>query len=122
MSWLKEEWDRVVVTVAASSFAGLCIGIAKTLILQRHGGWLPWLSMMAAAVVVAVMIGLTVDSTALPPTQKWAIVGLCAYLAEDILIGVGALVKLASTDPFGTVHKILDLFRGRRPPPPPGDQ
>lgn len=103
--------------VATAGLGGVLVAIGRMIIHQRYGGWLVWLSAGVGTVLVAVLVGLAIHDTELSTTQQAAVIGVCAYLADDILLGLGALAKLFGSDPLGTLRRIWDAVRGRETRP-----
>lgn len=114
MAWWREEYERVLHAAAATSVAGLAMGIWRGLIKHRYGGWLQWLATLVGTVFVAVMAGFVVADADLPLGWSFAVVGLCAFLADDILLGVGAIASMFRADPLGLFARVVDAIRGRK--------
>lgn len=110
---MREEHERVLSAAAAAGAIGLIVGIARGIVQQRHGGWVTFCRGLVASVLVAVLIGWSIEDAGLTPSQLAAIVGVCAYLADDVLMGLGELAKIAGADPFGFVARVWAAVRGR---------
>lgn len=116
--------DKVLAAVAASGVAGLAVGIARGLISNRHGGLAGFLRGAVASVITSVLVGLAIADSGLSPTKQYAIVGLCAYVADDLLTGVIVLFQAFATNPMKFLMDVWTSIRGGRvqaPPPPPSD-
>lgn len=113
MTGWKDEWNKLLSLMTAAGLGGLFVGAAKGVIQRRYGGWWQWLSLLFAATLTAILVGLSIHDTGLTETQQAAVIGVCAFLAEDILLGLGALAALFSKDPIGTVRSVWDAIRGR---------
>lgn len=107
------KWAPLVTIVTTAGIGGAIIGALRTIIQRRYGGWLMWLSLMSCSVLTAVLVSLAIHDTGLSPSLQAAIIGVSAFLAEDILLGLGALGSLFSKDPIGAVRKIWDAVRGK---------
>lgn len=113
MSWLTDEQAKLASIATASGAAGVFIATARYTIQHRPGGWVGWLVGGVASSLVAVLVGLALDGSSLSPGQRWALIGVCAYLAEDILIGTLALAALMRGDPLGVLARLLAALRGK---------
>ena len=109
-------WGRLATLVASSGAAGALIAALRSIILRRYGGFWMWFSLMCASVLVAVLVGLAVDDTGLSESQKAAVIGICAFVAEDILLGVSVIAGALRSDPIGTLRQIWAAIRGKEPP------
>lgn len=107
------KWGPLITIVTSAGLGGAAIGALRTIIQRRYGGWLMWLSLMACSVLTAILVSLAIHDTGLSPALQAAIIGVSAFLAEDILLGIGALGAMFSKDPIGAVRKIWDAVRGR---------
>lgn len=105
---LDELWDLI----GNAAAGGAVVGVLRGVIQRRYGGWLQWLSMLSAAALVAVLVGLATEGT-MTRAQQFATVGASAFVAEDVLIGLSTLASLFGKDPIGTFKKIWDALRGR---------
>ena len=112
-----DQTDGLLATAAGFGVIGLAVGLARGLIESRHGSVFAWLGGMAAAALVAVLLGWGLDAAQVPQVWQWPIVGACAYIAEDALAGLRALGAMIRSDPIGGVMRILDALRGRGEPP-----
>lgn len=100
-------------TAATAGVLGLVVGIMAGVIERRHGSIGSWLAGIAAAITVGVLMGWALKPTGLDPMWQSLMVGLCAYLAEDVLAGLRVLGTLVRTDPLGSLGRIIDALRGR---------
>lgn len=108
--------DALLVTTAGAGILGLLVGIARGLIEARHGSIRGWLAGIAAAVLVAVLLGWTLEAAHVPRSWQLPILGACAYIAEDVLAGLRVLGRMVRDDPLGGLMRILDALRGRPRP------
>lgn len=120
MSWLAEEHSKLAALIGASAAGGLLVGTAKYTIQRRPGGFWGWLCCGAASTLVAVLVGLALDGSGLPPGQQWAIVGVCSYVAEDLLVGALTLAATVRSDPLGALARVFSALRGRGATAAPG--
>lgn len=109
-----DEQRRVLTSAAVAGLIGLMAGIARGVIVMKHGGWVPFVRGLIASVLVAVLIGWGIDDTDLSPTKAAAVIGVCAYLADDILVGLAEFARLFGADPLGFATRVWDAIRGRR--------
>lgn len=93
---------------------GLAVGLAKGVIQRRYTGWGQWLSLLVGAVLVSVLVGLAVHETGLSETQQWAVIGVCTFVAEDLLLAVGAIGAAFARDPLHALQHFWDAIRGMK--------
>lgn len=110
---MPSDWEKVLAVAAPAGLIGLLIGIVTGIIKQRYGGWWGWTQGLASAVVVAMLVGLGIHDTGLSPTSQAAVIGLCAFIASDLLEGLLKLAALLRTDPMGFLARISEALRGR---------
>lgn len=111
MKW-SEETVKLVESLLTTSIGGLVVGIAKGII-NRYGGLKTWLALLCASVLVSSLTGLALEDSGLTKTQQFAVIGLCTFLAEDILLGLGVLSKMFAKNPVIALQLIWDRFRGK---------
>lgn len=112
-----EDLRRIVAITAASGLAGLLVGAFRGVIQEKYGGWLGFVRGMAASIVVAVMAGLALHDADLSPTRQAAVIGLAAYVADDVLSGIVLLGQLFRNDPIGFFRSVWTSFKGGGKPP-----
>lgn len=99
-------------SVAAPAGAiGFAVAVARGVI-DQAGGWRLWLSGGAASVLVASLVGLGLHDTEVPVFMQSAIIGLCAYVARDILLGLQQLSRMVAASPLEALRRIRDALRG----------
>lgn len=108
------DWEKVLAVAAPAGLVGLLVGVISGIVKQRYGTWWHWGRGLLTAVVVAVLVGLGLHDTSLSPTSQAAIIGVCAFIASDLLDGVTQLATLLKTDPIGFLAKVRDAWRGER--------
>lgn len=79
----------------------------------KHGGWGGVIKALAMGMGVAVLVGFGVSDYVQSQTLKFAIIGGCAAIAEDIWFGLKAMGTGLRTDPLGYVGRVVDALRGR---------
>lgn len=109
----KDEYEKIVAGVAATGGAGVTVAVLRSIFQRRYGGVWQWLSMLAAASLVAVLTGFLLHDSDFSEHQRWAIIGVSAFLADDILFGILAISALFRTDPLGTFTRFWNAIRGR---------
>lgn len=111
---MQGDWEKVISVAAPAGAVGLLVGVVSGLIKQRHGSWWGWGRGLLSAVVVAVLVGLGIHDTGISATTQAAIIGVCAFVAADLLDGVLQLATLLRTDPLGFFERVLNALRGGR--------
>lgn len=114
----QQEIDSLLTTAGATGLLAICIGIARGVIQQKHGSLGAFIRGITSSVVVAVLVGWGIHETSLSLTTQMAFVGVCAYLADDVLMGLLVIGRLFREDPGSFISRTLDLFRGKPTPPP----
>ena len=110
-----DEDQRKLLTVAATAGAiGLFAGVVRGVVQQRHGGWPNFFRGLAASVAVAILVGWGLDDAGLSPTKAAAIIGVCSWLADDVLLGLGELAKVFGADPLGFIDRVWKAIRGQK--------
>jgi len=110
---MKEHWEEVVSLVTATAIGGTLVGLFRGIIVRRYGGWLQWTSLLLGSTLVATLTGLAIHDSGLSNSQQAAMIGVCAFLAEDILLGLGTLATLFRNDPLGTIREVWRAIRGK---------
>ena len=122
----QKEYEGALVTAGVTGTLALVIGIFRAVINERHGGPRGLIRGILASIVVAVLVGWALTGFDLQLPVKLAIVGVCAYLADDILLGLVVIGSLFRDDPGSFIFKLFDALRGRPPskdsPPPKGKE
>lgn len=123
MDWAKKFFSdpATVVTMLSSGALGFCIGVANGIIQKRHGGWPAFFGAVATGVGVAVIVGLAVFDYVKSEPMRYAIIGFCAVISDDIWAGFQTLGGTFRKNPLETVFRILDAIRGKAVPPVPSD-
>lgn len=112
---LQPEHKKLIEILTLAGFVGICVGIAKHVLIIRHGSWSQFTVGLIASVLVAVFIGLLLDNTDFTLTTKTAMVGISAYIAEDLLAVIKNLSIAFKNDPRGFVRESLEMWRGKKP-------
>ena len=113
----KDEYEKLLHTAsgaAAVGFGGFLVGFVKGIIHNRYGGFWQWLALMLGTVFVAIIAGYALDASDLSANQQRAVIGIAAYLADDILIALVSVSGMFRKDPFGVVDRALNVMWGRR--------
>lgn len=109
----KDEITTLWAAMAASGAIGLVVGIARGIIQQKHGTIGALLRGAVASVLVAVIVSWGLTDTGLSVTTKGAITGICAFIADDILLGLLSLGALIGKDPIGFLSRLAAAYRGQ---------
>jgi hypothetical protein len=109
----KEEISSLLTVMSVSGAIGLAVGVARGIIQQKHGSFGALVRGSIAAVLVAVLVSWGVADTGLSFTSKAAITGICAFIADDILLGLLSLGALIGKDPIGFLTRLSAAYRGQ---------
>ena len=108
----QDEWQKFLHVAAPAGALGFAVAVFRGVI-EQGCGWRKWFAGLAASVLVSAFVGLGLHDTETPCFLQYAIVGLCAYVARDILMGLTHISGMVASQPFETLTKIRDFLRGR---------
>jgi len=109
----QEDWKKLLDIAVPAGTIGILVALARGVI-EQHGGWRLWLIGLVAALTVAVLVGLGLQSTEIRTTAQYGIIGVCAYVSRDILEGLKQLSRMLADNPFSFITKIRAALRGDR--------
>lgn len=109
---MDDETSRVVSIIAGGGALGLAFGIIRGVVNQKHGGWPGFIRGAFASVGAAILVALGIADLELTVTKQAAIIGVSAYVADDILLGLLTLGQMFGKDPVGFVRDIFSSIRG----------
>lgn len=109
-----EELNRLLTIATVSGIGGLLLGIVKIIIHENHGTVFRFIRGAASSVVVAVLTAFALADSGLSLTRMAAVVGILAYIADDMLMGLMVLGKLFANNPIQFVRDLWSSFRGGR--------
>ena len=107
----QDDWQKLFNVAGPAGAIGFSVAVFRGVI-NQCGGWRVWLSGLAASILVAVLVDLGMHDYDAPFSVKLAVVGLCAYIARDILIGLTQVSGMIASKPFETLEKVRDFLRG----------
>lgn len=108
----KEQYNELLTSAGLAGLISVVAAVVRHIILERHGGWKPLLRGMVASALVAVIVGWGLFAVSLPFPVQMAIVGMCAYLGDDILLGILVIGNMIRNDPTSFITKIVQVVRG----------
>lgn len=79
----------------------------------KHGGWGGVIRALVIGIVVAILVGFGLNDYVDSQFFKFAIIGGCAAIGEDIWFGLKAMGAGLRQDPLGYAGRIIDALRGR---------
>lgn len=106
--------DHLLTVLFTAGVIGFVVGIARGVIEERHGGWVGFFRGIVSALVVSTFVGFGLADSAFPPTMQACIIGVCAYISEDIVLGVRKITGEFGRNPLGVVKAVVDAWRGRK--------
>lgn len=107
-----EEISTLYTALTVSGVIGLVVGIARGVILQRHGSVGALLRGAVASALVAVLVSGGLEDSSLSLNMRISITGVCAFIADDILLGLLSLGQLLGKDPLGFLSRFVAAYRG----------
>lgn len=108
----EEQLNRLLELTSVAGLGGVLLGIAKIVIHERHGTLRRFFRGAASSVVVAVLAAFALADSGQPWPRQAAIVGILAYVADDILSGLLILGKLFATNPLAFIKDLWSSIRG----------
>ena len=113
---MREEWERVMHAAAASGGVGVLVGVVRIVVSHRYDGFWQWLSVLCGTVFVATMAGLVVADSDLSPAWSGAVVGLCPFVADNLILALLTLAKSLGANPVRAIRRISAALRGQPAP------
>jgi hypothetical protein len=95
-----EQFNRLLEIAAVSGVGGLILGVAKIIIHERHGTFFRFFRGGVSSVVVAVLVGFALADSGFSWPRQAAIIGVLAYVADDMLNGLLILGNLFAKNPI----------------------
>jgi hypothetical protein len=102
-----------VITLFSSGLLGIFVGVANGVIQKRHGGWPAFWGSLATGVVIATLVGLAIAEYVKTEAMRFAIIGACAVISDDIWAGLKTFGSSFRSNPLETIFRIMDAVRGR---------
>lgn len=127
IDWLKKLFNEpsTLLVMFTSGALGFVIGVANGVIQKRHGGWPAFFGSALTGTIIATIVGLAVKDYVPSETVRFAIIGFCAIISDDIWAGFRTLGGAFRSNPLEFVFRVLDALRGRStqstPPATPKD-
>lgn len=109
----QNDWKRILDVAGPAGLIGFAVAVFRGVI-DQCGGWRKWFAGLAASVLVAAFVGLGLHDADVPAYMQSAIVGLCAYVARDILMGLQQLSGMMASSPLKFVKNLRDAIRGKQ--------
>lgn len=123
IDWVKKLFNdpSTAIVMLTSGALGLVVGIANGVVQKRHGGWPAFFSSIATGTVIATIVGLATFDYVKSETLRYAIIGFCVVISDDIWAGFRTLGAGFRSNPLDTFFRVLDALRGRpsQPSQPP---
>ena len=113
----RDDWDRIVQIVAASSAAGAVVGAIRIVVSYRYEGKWQWLAVMLGTVFIAVITGLLVADTDLSPAWASAVIGISAFVADNLILALLTVARSIGANPLRAIRRIVAAARGLPTPP-----
>lgn len=112
---MSESLKTFVDMVQTVGFFGAVVGLLRLVIQRRYTSIGEAFAVIASSLLVAVLVGLALRSTAFPQPMQYAIVGLCSLIADEMLIIVASLARTAKDDPSKLLDAAKVILRGGKP-------
>lgn len=118
----REDYSALVTIMSVSGVLGLVVGIMRGVIQQKHGSVGGFLRGILASIFVAVIASWGLVNSGLSLNTQAMIIGICSFIADDILLGLMSLSTLLGRDPLGFFSRLLAAYRGVAAAPKDGDK
>jgi hypothetical protein len=112
MKYDDEELGKLLLVAWISGVAGALLGVLKVIIHENRGTIMRFFRGACAAVVVAVLSAFALNDTGMSWSRQAAIIGILAYVADDVLSGLVILGKLFGNNPLAFLKDLWSSFRG----------
>lgn len=109
---MDQDLRKLLTLLGVTGMIGFGFGVARGILQSRHDGWFGFIRGILASMVVAVIIGLALASTSLSQTFQAAVIGACAFVADDVIVGFGMVIKLIVSDPMAFFGRFISAWRG----------
>lgn len=120
MKWLDQFFEALSIqpTVATVMLSSLIVGLFGSAMAGaaqfKHAGWSGVGRALVIGSGVAVLVGFGVSDYIESQTLRFAVIGGCAAIGEDIWFGLKSIGSGLRNDPLGYVSRVIDAFRGAR--------
>jgi len=104
--------SRLLEITSVAGLGGLLLGIAKIIIHEKYGTAARFFRGAVSSVTVAVLSAFALADSGLSLTQQFALVGVLAYVADDVLSGLLILAKLFAHNPLSFIRDLWSSIRG----------
>jgi hypothetical protein len=108
----EQQFQDLLQIAAVSGVGGLLLGVAKIVIHDQHGSLFRFVRGAFSSVVVAILAAFALADTGWSWSRQAAIVGILAYMADDVLIGVVILGKLFANNPMSFLRDLWNSLKG----------
>lgn len=107
-----EELNKLIALASISGIGGFLLGVAKIIIHENHGSLQRFFRGAVASIVVAVLTALALADSGMSWSRQAAIVGILAYVADDMLSGLLIIGKLFANNPLAFLKDLFSSLRG----------
>jgi flagellar biosynthesis protein FliQ len=97
---------------------GLVAAVFRLVIFGQAGGFLAWLSIASAAILVGIVCSLalahtTINGVTLSTGVQWATSLVVTFIARDLLTGLRGVGDQFASDPLAIAMRVWNAIRGR---------
>lgn len=107
-----EQLNRLLEITSIAGLGGFLLGIAKIIIHDKYGTVTRFFRGAVSSVTVAVLAAFALADSGLRWSQQMALVGILAYVADDVLSGLLILAKLFAHNPLSFIKDLWTSIRG----------
>lgn len=107
-----DELQQLIATASISGVGGALLGIAKVIIHENHGTLARFFRGACASITVAVLTAFALADSGMSWERRGAIIGILAYVADDVLSGLVIIAKLFANNPMAFLKDLWSSFRG----------
>lgn len=113
----RNEFSKLIEAGGISLLIGLAIGLGRSIVNEKYGSFIGFLRCVLASGMVAVLVGWGLEGTTFSLTTRSMLVGVTALIADDVLVTLVSISRIAARDPIEFFLRLAAAYRGQIPPP-----
>ena len=106
--------NRTLEVLYFASGIGVVVAMLRRILEERHGGLREWVKGILSALLVSGIIGWGLADSGLAQTLQYCIIGISAYVADDLRVGIGRIVKDVAANPLQILKDAINTWRGQK--------
>lgn len=106
--------QQTIDTIGSLGGISALAAISRTILSEQRRSFVGFLRGIILALFVAIMTGMIIQDYNFSPSMYNAIVGIAAFVADDILILIIKAAKTATTEPGAALDWLINFLTGIR--------